>query len=185
MSDAIWLPHPLHTAYEVSDDGRIRSIDRVVKVHGSEYHAGSVWYEPRKGRELAQSLAKNGYMVAVVSVDSRRINVRVHRMVCETFHGLPTDEKPDVRHLNGIKTDNRAENLRWGTRSENGLDTVRHGANHHANKTHCPQGHAYTEGNTFRRADRPSTRECLTCRRANQMGRNDRRKLERYPRRET
>ncbi|MEW2478708.1 NUMOD4 motif-containing HNH endonuclease [Mycobacterium sp. NPDC049093] len=175
MSDAIWLPHPLYTAYEVSNDGRIRSIDRLVKVHGSEYHAGSVWYEPRKGRELKQHLAKNGYMTSVVSVASKRINVRVHRMVCETFHGLPTEVRPDVRHLNGVKTDNRAENLCWGTKSENMVDKQRHGTDRQKSKTHCPRGHALAGDNVYRRQDRPSHRECFRCKRGRDAARSSRR----------
>ena len=51
----------------------------------------------------------------------------VHRLVCHAFHGPPpSDQHTDVRHLNGDKADNRAENLAWGTRSENMQDVLRH-----------------------------------------------------------
>lgn len=51
-----------------------------------------------------------------VTVGNRSYSV--HRLVCETFHPNP-DGKETVDHINRIKHDNRAENLRWATRSEN------------------------------------------------------------------
>jgi hypothetical protein len=71
----------------------------------------------------------------------------VHHLIAETFHG-PRPEGMVVRHLNGNPLDNRAENLRWGTYTENNLDAVAHGTHLHARKTHCPQGHPYDAENT-------------------------------------
>lgn len=42
---------------------------------------------------------------------------QVHRLVCEAFHPNPED-KPTVDHINRVRTDNRACNLRWATRHE-------------------------------------------------------------------
>ena len=48
----------------------------------------------------------------------RKKKLRVHRIVAETF--IPnTEDKPEVDHINRIRTDNRVENLRWVTRLEN------------------------------------------------------------------
>ncbi len=177
MNDVIWRAHPVYSAYELSSDGRIRSVDRVVLVRGSEYHGGVEWYKPLKGRELKQHVAVNGYMRCRISVDGKSVDVRIHRLVCETFHGLPTAAAPDVRHLNGIQTDNRADNLCWGTKSENMLDKQRHGTDWQKRKTHCPRGHALNGDNVHRRADRPGSRECLTCKRANDTARHKRNRL--------
>lgn len=46
-------------------------------------------------------------------------NVKVHRLVCEAFHGLPPDAKSVVIHINEDSHDNRPGNLRWGTQKEN------------------------------------------------------------------
>ena len=46
-------------------------------------------------------------------------NYKVHRLICEAFHGPPSSEAPIVLHLNEDSLDNRPENLRWGTQKEN------------------------------------------------------------------
>jgi hypothetical protein len=56
----------------------------------------------------------NGYMYRWVS---ERM-YRAHRLICSAFHGRPP-KGYDVDHVNGIKDDNRPENLRWASRSEN------------------------------------------------------------------
>lgn len=85
----------------------------------------------------------------------------VHILVAEAFHG-PRPPGMEVRHLNGVKLDNRAENLRWGTDSENMLDIVRHGNHHSAMKTHCKRGHAYDAANTYV-LPKSGSRVCRTC----------------------
>ncbi len=46
-------------------------------------------------------------------------NHKIHRLVCEAFHGPQPEGKPVVIHLNEDATDNRPENLKWGTQKEN------------------------------------------------------------------
>jgi hypothetical protein len=89
----------------------------------------------------------------------------VHVLVAAAFLG-PCPDGQEVRHLDGDKLNNCLDNLIYGTRSENNLDTVRHG--HHKKglpKTHCSHGHEYTPENIYMHKKGDSFfRECLTCR---------------------
>jgi len=79
-------------------------------------------------RSVAPKLLKPGRMPqGHLSVALGRNNSQcVHKLVLLAFVG-PAPYKHECRHLNGNPSDNRLENLRWGTRSENILDAVRHG----------------------------------------------------------
>jgi hypothetical protein len=72
----------------------------------------------------------------------------------------------ECRHRNGNPTDNRPENLAWGTPTQNALDKILHGTHHLAARTHCPQGHPYDEENTLYRGGRRNRRLCRECNRA-------------------
>jgi hypothetical protein len=58
----------------------------------------------------------------------RKRQVTLHHLVCLAFHGPRPSSKHECRHLNGLKTDNRAENVCWGTRAENIADGMRLGS---------------------------------------------------------
>lgn len=83
---------------------------------------------------------KRGYcIVNITPFEGRGYKTfRVHRLVLTAFVG-PCPEGMECRHLNGNKTDNRLENLCWGTQEENRQDTRDHGTykkgeNHHRAK---------------------------------------------------
>lgn len=59
-----------------------------------------------------------GYLTFPVRFEDRVINFLAHVVVCETFYGPQPSPRHQVRHLNGVKTDNRASNLRWATPRE-------------------------------------------------------------------
>lgn len=105
-----WREIPGVDGYQVSNLGRVRSITRVKTVEG----AGKSLVYP--GRILSQAL-RDGYP---------RVNLHgkaytVHRLVAAAFLG-PCPEGMEVRHLDGNKVNNRAENLAYGTHRENVLD---------------------------------------------------------------
>lgn len=87
-------------------------------------------------------------------------NFTIHRLVATAFIPNPLN-LPLVLHSDADRGNNSVENLRWGTVSDNSYDTVKHGSNWQANKTHCKHGHAFDERNT---AYTPrGLRRCRTC----------------------
>lgn len=79
-------------------------------------------YSKRSERMLNPYL-KGGYVYVDLSKDGETIHFRVHRLVAKAF--LPNPEnKPEINHKNGIKTDNRVENIEWVTPSENMIHAV-------------------------------------------------------------
>ena len=148
-----WKPIPGYEgSYEVSDIGRVRSLNRLDS-RGRR----------RDGRLMKQTAAKSGHRFVSLCIDGVRRRWGVHTLVLEAFVG-PRPTLHDSCHWNDDPTDNRLANLRWGTRSENRLDCVRNGTHNMAAKTHCPQGHAYAPGNTYVYPN--GSRACNECRRA-------------------
>ncbi len=79
------------------------------------------WY-PLQGH-----MTPKGYRTISMSHENVKVTKSVHRLVCMAFHGMPPVENMEVRHLNGDATDNRPENLCWGSATENWQDRRAHG----------------------------------------------------------
>lgn len=104
----IWEPIKGYEGrYEVSTLGRIKSL------------AGKMWGKTsQQERVLIPAKAPNGYMRVLLYNSNKRKLISLHRQVAIAFIPNP-DNKCCVNHKNGIKTDNRAENLEWCTQKEN------------------------------------------------------------------
>ena len=99
-----------NNGYEVSNLGRVKSLDR--KVYRKD---GS--YIKKYGRLLIQSINNFGYNRVEISIFNKGKEYFVHRLVAMVF--LVFDENKQVNHINGVKTDNRVCNLEMVTQSEN------------------------------------------------------------------
>lgn len=78
----------------------------------------------RTGYILKPFADRYGYLrISIGSVD----NVYIHRLVCETFHGSPYDDRTQVNHIDSDRQNNHVDNLEWCNASENVSWAIRHG----------------------------------------------------------
>ncbi len=144
-----WIGIPGYEHYEVSDKGNVHSLPRKTK-------AGM-----RGGCILKPALTSSGYLAVALFRDNTRKTWNVHKLVMFAFRG-PCPEGQEIRHLDGNRLNNVLTNLKYGTRSDNRLDSVLHGTHRNTRKTCCPQGHKYTPENIYSRPDEDE-RQCKKC----------------------
>ena len=125
------MTHPTHTTeqwravpgyegfYEVSDHGRVRSLDRTVVTKAG-------WAQRCLGKVLSPAINKLGYQHVNLSKENKQRSQNVHALVAEAFLG-PRPEGYDVCHNDGNPKNNHVDNLRYDTRARNMADCVKHG----------------------------------------------------------
>lgn len=102
--------------YQVSNKARVRSLDREVR-----HSVNST--QTVKGMILKQQVNVDGYMVISLWKKSKLKGLRVHRLMAQAFIPNPHN-KLEINHKNGVKDDNRMENLEWSTSTENNRHRV-------------------------------------------------------------
>ena len=119
INKEIWKDIPGYEgSYQVSNIGRVRSFDR-------EFIDSIGRRRLLKGRVFFSHKSRTGYIgIRLHSAirQKKRKSFLTHRLVLMAFKGMPTKKRPHCNHINGIKTDNRIENLEWCSNKEN----VRH-----------------------------------------------------------
>ena len=146
-----WLPVPGYEGlYDVSDWGNVWS-----------YRFGRLLKPALRGR------GKRKYPFVLLHKNGKRTNWYVHTLVLLTFVG-PRPPGLVALHGDDVATNNHRSNLRWGTDSENKHEAVTNGRNGEAKRTHCDNGHEFTEANTrwYR-----GYRCCRQCKRENEAKR--------------
>lgn len=114
-----WADYPHNKNYQISSDGRARSKERQVLGR---------WNSMRTigAKEMSLQTTPQGYQFFVAYNNTLHKTVLMQRAVLETFIG-PQPDGMEACHENGIRSDNRLENLRWDTRSANAHDKKQHG----------------------------------------------------------
>ena len=93
--------------YQITTDGRVFSMTRE--------------------RFIKDWKNNQGYMFVSLYKDGKRKNRSVHSLLLETYEGYAPTKHHQASHKNGVRTDNRIENLRWLTVTENHYDKKNHG----------------------------------------------------------
>lgn len=109
--------------YSVTQDGRVWS------------HAKRMGVSLHGGRWLKHGLTTTGYPMVMIFKDQRGRCEQIHRLVAQSWIGPAPEHRPCVNHKDGVKTNNRAENLEWCSKAENNAHAVRTGLRVNHKKT--------------------------------------------------
>lgn len=153
-----WLPVVGYEGYyEVSDLGRVRSLDRRIVRRGAPAFL--------RGRVLRQTTVDHGRATVSLCRDGQRDLSRVSTLVLRAFIGAPPAGFEGC-HNDGDPANNHIGNLRWDSHQANMDDQFKHGTRYGISKTHCPRGHLLSAPNLVASMAKRGTRTCMACARA-------------------
>ena len=108
----IWRPvEGTDGRYEVSNTGKVRSLN---------------YKRTGKTEELRPAADGKGYLRTVLFYNGKNKTVKVHRLVAEAFIPNP-ENKPQVNHIDGNKTNNSVDNLEWSSNIDNAHHAIKNG----------------------------------------------------------
>lgn len=111
LPNEYWVSiHGYEGLYEISNLGRVKSLSRLVKNKNGMRCVSE--------RIIKQKLDKDGYLLINLCKNQKMGTYKMHRLVAYAFI-QNADSKPQINHINGIRGDNRCENLEWCTNGEN------------------------------------------------------------------
>lgn len=111
MENEIWMPVEGYEGYyEISNKGQVQGVHRMVVTPNG--------LRTIKGKKLKTRLNNDGYIDVRLTKEKKTKTTFIHILLAKAFIHKK-DEKLEVNHINGIKTDNRLENLEWVTHSQN------------------------------------------------------------------
>ena len=124
MAPETWHPVPGYPEFELSDQLRVRSKDRV-----SQYvRQGRVQHRKCESKVLKVNVLRKGKGYPSVASPTLRRPVGLHILVCRVFHGEPPVGKTMALHKDGDSKNFHPSNLYWGDARDNANDARRHGA---------------------------------------------------------
>lgn len=116
MPQEVWKPIVGYEGfYEVSNLGRVKSVERIVENNGGQ--------QRRKERIMRLRIGRLGYLNVTLCRESATRVFSVHRLVAQAFIPNP-ENKPYVDHIDTDPSNNNADNLRWVTQHENAMNPL-------------------------------------------------------------
>lgn len=122
LENEIWKPvKGFEGLYEVSNLGEVKTVERTILRKSalgkfSEYLVKSAIKKPYQN--------KSGYVTIAIIKENKTITTYLHRIIAEAFVERISETDIVVNHINGIKNDNRIENLEWVTSSTNNVHAL-------------------------------------------------------------